>query len=215
MRRSRQQLERALERLEQEAQERRQQQEEVDAEDRRWLATLERFGEALPPDLHARVTQALEADRHCPVWGWIENVFVGRSRLPDGLSGDVMRRLVQILLEEADQCLEWVGVCLRCGLQYPLPRWRYEPRPHGPDARTAAGVARRYEDSFFAHEGCPACGASSKKGDMTWAHLIGEGYWFTSRRENPGGRADDVSGPSPPPRSAGESSGVRHREEEP
>lgn len=215
MRRSRQQLERVLEQLEQEAQERRQQQEEVDAEDRRWLETLERFGEALPPDLHARVTQALEADRHCSVWAWIENVYVGRSRLPDGLSPEVMRRLVQILLEEGEQCLAWVGVCLRCGLQYPLPRWRYESRSHASDSHATPAAERRYEESFFEHNGCPGCGASSKKGDMTWAHLIGEGYWFTRRRENPGGTADDVYGPSPPPRSAGEPSDDRHGEEEP
>ncbi len=214
MRRSRRQIERVLDQLEQLAHEHAQREQEAAAADRRAEETLERFAGALPADLRERVCTALE-DPACRLWPWLGDLYRGRCRLPEGLSPEVMRRLVQILLEEADQCLEWVGVCLRCGLQYPLPRWRYESRSHGSDSHATPAAERRYEESFFEHDGCPGCGASSKKGDMTWAHLIGEGYWFSSRRENPGGTADDISGPSPPPRSAGESSGVRHREEEP
>jgi hypothetical protein len=95
------------------------------------------------------------------------------------LSAVVMRRLVLIRLEEADRCDSLEAVCLGCGLQYPqhkrppLSPWRLPPgcspddRPLGYDL-----------PHFFEHEGCPACGASCRTGDMNWAHLIEDGHRF-------------------------------------
>jgi hypothetical protein len=150
---------------------------EESAEQQRWEETLSRFGEIIPEDLWDRVRVALE-DRSCSLWGWIEDVFRGRSRLPECLTQEVMRRLVLVRLDEADQCEPWEAVCLRCGLQYPrhksppIFQWKLAPGC-SPDERPL-----RYDlPHFFDHDGCPACGASSKAGEMEWAHLIGDGYW--------------------------------------
>jgi hypothetical protein len=147
-------------------------------EERRWKETLDRFFRVLPNDLHGQVTKALE-EESCPLWDWIEDLFRGRSRLPEGLDEDVMRRLVLIRLEEGDNCDSFEAVCMRCGLQYPrhkappLSQWRLAPGC-SPDERPL-----RYDlPHFFDHDGCPACGASSKAGEMNWAHLIEDGYWF-------------------------------------
>jgi hypothetical protein len=143
----------------------------------RWDETLSRFGEMIPEDLSDRVRAALE-DRGCSLWHWIENVWRGRSRLPECLTDEVMRCLVLTLLDEADKCEPYEAVCLRCGLQYPVHK-----RPPISEWKLAPGCSPeeqplRYDlPHFFDHDGCPACGASSKAGDMNWAHLIGDGYW--------------------------------------
>ena len=182
---SRSRMVKTLDRLEQEITERlrirRQEEEQQAADQRRWEETLDRFGAALPVDLTDRVVAALQ-DKRCPLWRWIEDVFRGRSRLPECLTEAVMRRLVLIRLDEADKCEGSEGVCLRCGLQYPmhkrppLHQWRLAPGC-SPDERPL-----RYEPPrFFEHDGCPACGASSKAGEMNWAHLIEDGYWFAPK----------------------------------
>ncbi|HYT87629.1 MAG TPA: hypothetical protein VEL76_02815 [Gemmataceae bacterium] len=174
-------LAKALERLEQQVKEQqslRPGKEREAAEQRRWEETLERFGNVLPEDLWDRVKTALQ-DECCRLWDWLKNIVRGRSRLPDCLTPEVMRRLVLIRLEEADRCESWEAVCLRCGLQYPmhkspsLSEWRLAP------GCSAAERPLRYDlPHFFDHDGCPACGASSKVGEMNWAHLIEDGYWF-------------------------------------
>src|SRR5262249_51043621 len=140
------------------------------AERLRWEETLARFAEVLPEDLSERVRTALQDD-HCPLWRWLDSIDRGRSRLPEGLTEGVMRRLVLIRLDEADRCESWEAVCLRCGLQYPrhkalpLSEWRLAPGC-SPDERPL-----RYDlPRLFDHDGCPACGASSKAGEMNWAH---------------------------------------------
>src|SRR5262249_12056554 len=127
-----------------------------------------------------RVTAALD-DTQCPLWRWLESIFEGRSRLPVWLTGEVMRRLVLIRLAGADRCEPWEGVCLRCGLQYPMHKspplsgWKLAPGC-SPDERPL-----RYDlPHFFDHDGCPACGASSKAGEMNWAHLVPDGYWLNA-----------------------------------
>lgn len=179
---SRTRIVRALERLEQQAKEwqqsRRHEKEYKAPEQCRWEETLDRFFQVLPEDLWCRVGEALE-DESCLLWGWIENVFRGRSQLPECLSKGVMRRLVLIRLDEADKCESFDAVCLRCGLQYP-----WHKRPPVSQWRLATGCSPddwplRYDlPHFFDHDSCPACGASSTTGEMTWAHLIGDGYWF-------------------------------------
>jgi hypothetical protein len=138
---------------------------------------LRRFCKVLPADLEDRVATALE-DRNCPLWRWLRDMFCGRSQIPEGLSTDVMRRLVLIRLDEADKCDSFEAVCLRCGLQYPkhksppLRDWKLAP------GCSPEGRPLRYDlPHFFDHDGCPACGASSKAGEMNWAHLIEDGYW--------------------------------------
>src|SRR5262249_25175992 len=91
-----------------------------------------------------------------------------------------------IRLDEADRCEPWEAVCLRCGLEYPmhksppLDQWRLAPGC-SPDERPL-----RYDlPHFFDHDGCPACGASSKAGEMNWAHLMPDGYWFTPSCNEP------------------------------
>jgi hypothetical protein len=114
----------------------------------------------------------------------MEDVWRGRSRLPECPTEEVMRRLVLIRLDAP----EWDfmdGVCLRCGLQYPVPN--YPSSAQCGCSGCMARARRRAEsralfDRLFGHEGCPACGASTKVGDMNWAHLIGDGYWFAADR---------------------------------
>src|SRR5262245_22296447 len=169
-------LDRLEEQVEQAQQAREQEADREAAERRRWEGALDRFGAALPEDVWDRVAAALE-DPFCPLWHWIEDISRGRSRLPECLTEDVMRRLVLIRLDEADRCEPFEAVCLRCGLQYPmhesppLSQWKLAPGC-SPDERPL-----RYDlPHFFEHDGCPACGASSKAGEMNWAHLIGDGY---------------------------------------
>jgi hypothetical protein len=120
-------------------------------------------------------------DERSPLWDWLDSIYRGRSRLPEGLTREVMRRLVLIRLDEADRCEPWEAVCLHCGLQYPkhksppLSEWKLLPGC-SPDERPL-----RYDlPHFFDHDSCPACGASSKAGDMNWAHLMEDGHWFAS-----------------------------------
>jgi hypothetical protein len=172
-----------LDRLEQQVHERqesgRQWAEQEAAERRRWEDTLARFIEVLPEDLHDRVESVLR-DERCPLWRWLEDACRGRSRLPECLTEEVMRRLVLIRLDEVDKCEPWEAVCLRCGLQYPMHKtpplsaWKLAPGC-SPDERPL-----RYDlPRFFDHDGCPACGASSRAGEMNWAHLMQDGYWPT------------------------------------
>jgi hypothetical protein len=180
-----------VERLEEWANDRRQcrLEEEKHAADtqRRWEETLSRFEALLAEDLLGRVDEALE-DERCPLWKWLEDIVRGRSRLPECLTEAVMRRLVLIRLDEADKCDGLEAVCLRCGLQYPmhkrppLSEWRLAPGC-SPDERPL-----RYDlPHFFDHDGCPACGASSKAGEMNWAHLMEDGYWATDKENGSGG----------------------------
>jgi hypothetical protein len=193
----------ALDRLAKQVAGRRQAQEQdhhgEDAERQRWEETLNRFGMALPGDLRDRVIGAL-GDRGCLLWGWIGNLVRGRCRLPECLTEDVMRALVLILLDEAERCNSFQAVCLRCGLQYPthkpppLSEWKLAPGC-SPDERPL-----RYDlPHFFEHDGCPACGASSKAGEMNWAHLMGDGYWFAPRAtELPGQEPKGQTGDDAP-----------------
>jgi hypothetical protein len=141
-----------------------------------------RFVEVLPDDLRDRVSVALQDDR-CLLWPWLRDICRGRSRLPERLTEDVMRRLVLVRLDEADRCQPWEAVCLRCGLQYPMHK--YPPlsdwRP-GPGCSPDERPLRYGLPHFFEHDGCPACGASSKAGEMNWAHLIEDGFWTQDKR---------------------------------
>lgn len=90
-----------------------------------------------------------------------------------------MGRLLLARLDEADKCDGHEAVCLRCGLQYPrhkhppMSEWRLAPGC-SPNDRPL-----RYDlPHFFEHDGCPACGASSKADEMNWSHLMPDGYWF-------------------------------------
>lgn len=171
-------LEEQVAEIEQGRQAREEERDRVSAEQQRWKETLKRFAEMIPDDLLDRVVAVLE-DEGCRLWDWIRDVFRGRSRLPECLTEDVLRRLVLIRLDEADKCNSSEAVCLHCGLQYPmhkyppLSEWKLAPGC-SPDERPL-----RYDlPHFFEHDGCPACGASSKAGDANWAHLIEDGYWF-------------------------------------
>jgi hypothetical protein len=173
-----------LDRLEQQVHERqarrRQWQDQVATERRVWEDTLARFFEVLPEDLHDRVAAALQ-DEHYPLWRWLEDVCRGRSLLPQCLTADVMRRLVQLRLDAAwEDFLD--GVCLRCGLQYPLPNYPSSVQcPCGccKDRERQRAESLALFERLFDGRGCPACGASSKAGEMNWAHLMQDGYWST------------------------------------
>jgi hypothetical protein len=181
---SRSRIVKALERLERQVSDqqlyRGQDEERQAAEQRRWEEVVACFGRLLPEDLCDRVVAALQ-DGRCPLWGWLDNLARGRSRLPECLPEGVMRRLVLIRLDEADRCEPWEAVCLRCGLQYPVPKhpllseWRLAPGC-SPEERPLHYDLPR----LFDHGGCPACGASSRVGEMNWAHLVEDGYWFAS-----------------------------------
>ena len=168
-------------------------QHEVAAAERRAEATLEGFARALPADLRERVGAALE-DPQCLLWPWLGNLYRGRCRLPEDLPEAVLRRLVEVLLDESEHCEPWPQpVCRHCGLQYVLPR-RQPLQTTAPGSPAAAGASPRppARTTFFAHAGCPGCGASTKAGDMTWAHLIGDDYWF--RGQDSGGASADTDG---------------------
>lgn len=162
----------ALDLLEKRARElqqvRRQKDDRVAAVQRRRKEILENFFAAMPEDLWERAVTAIDENEFCPLARWLRYVFDGRSRLPECLTKDVMRRLVQIRLDEANKCDSLECVCLRCGLQYPLPKdlpWSQRGADYSPP-------------HFFDQRGCPACGASTKAGEMNWAHLVEDGYWF-------------------------------------
>jgi hypothetical protein len=197
---ARHRLARTLDRLEahfQPRQQRRLEENSLTADQRRhWEETLGGFEAALPRDLLERVAEALR-EEGCPLWDWMEDVVRGRSRLPDCLTPEVMRRLVLIRLDEADRCEDFEAVCLGCGLQYPvhwsppLSEWRLAA-DCSPDERPL-----RYDlPQLFEHDGCPACGASSKAGEMNWAHLMADGYWFEAAwaKDGPPVRAAPSSG---------------------
>jgi hypothetical protein len=183
---------RTLDRLEQQArdqqQSRRQDMDRKAAEQRRWEETLDAFGAVLPEDLVGPVATALQT-RRGPLWRWLDNLVRGRCRLPECLTGEVMRRLVQVRLEAArDDLLD--GVCLRCGLQYPLPQFPGSAQCGCNDCqdrqRQRAQSLAVYE-RLFDGRGCPACGASTKVGEMAWAHLVEDGYWFAPGRASTSG----------------------------
>jgi hypothetical protein len=179
-----------LDRLEQQLydwqQNRRKEEDRESAEQRRWEETCYRFFEVLPEDLWDRVRTALD-DNHCPLRRWLDNIFRGRSRLPDCLTEEVMRRLVEVRLSEGAASSDFHdGVCLRCGLQYPLPN--YPPSAQCDCSSCADGKRRRAEslalfERLFDRRGCPACGASTKAGEMNWAHLMEDGFWTTDRHD--------------------------------
>jgi hypothetical protein len=152
---------------------------DIAEEEKRWGQTVENFVAVLPDDLEDLVTEAIQ-DTSCPLWQWFENLHNGRSRLPACLTEEVVRELVRIRLEEADRCESFAAVCLQCGLEYPVHKappvteWKLAPGC-SPDERPL-----RYNlPHFFSHDGCPACGESSKAGHMQWAHRIPDGFWFT------------------------------------
>jgi hypothetical protein len=102
------------------------------------------------------------------------------------LTEDVMRRLIEVWLYKglASASSDFLdGICLRCGLQYPLPN--FPPSAHCHCNSCQEGNRRRAESvalfwRLFDCRGCPACGASTQAGEMNWAHLVPDGYWFTS-----------------------------------
>jgi hypothetical protein len=152
----------AIDRLEQWANVRRQAQTQEDnrraAAQSRLEAISERFDAMLSEETRERIAKLNTEAEARSLFRWIRDILDGRSRLPECLSQDVLRRLVQIRLDEADQIDLAECVCLRCGLQYPKPK---EPPM-----------------SQWPQPGCPACGASTKVGDMNWAHLVEDGYWL-------------------------------------
>jgi hypothetical protein len=159
-----------LDRLEREIREqqeiRRQEEEQQAPRQRRWEETLTRFGEFLPEDLSDRVDEALRDDR-CPLWRWLEDQFRGRSRLPECLTEEVMRRLVLIRLEEADRCVLSVRMP---ALWAPVPA----PQVAALEARETGPTARR--TSGHCGTTCPVSSSttaarparSHKAGDMNW-----------------------------------------------
>src|SRR5262249_44185438 len=107
------------------------------AERQRWKVGLHRFGEGLPEGLWDRAEQALN-DERCRLWRWLEDIVRGRSRLPACLTPDVMRQQVLVRLNMAPECGGFEGVCLHCGLQYPVSYFTPLTEWKSPD-------------------GCPAC----------------------------------------------------------
>src|SRR5262249_52944846 len=186
---ARDRIAKALDRLEQQVQRPRgagDRMPDQQAAEQRWDRALRRFCAAVPADLHEQGAAALE-DERCPLWGWIESAARGRSRLPRCLTEAVMRRLVLIRLDQAGQCGPFEAVCLRCGLQYPehkrppLSEWKLAPGSSWDERPPRFDLPR-----FFEREGCPACGGSGKGGEMNWAHLIEDGYWFAPGRADKG-----------------------------
>jgi hypothetical protein len=183
---------RRLDRLEQQAKDQqqglRQDRDRKAAEQRRWEETLDAFGAVLSEDLLGPVATALQTRRGL-LWRWFDSVFRGRSRLPEGLTAEVMRRLVQVRLEAApDDLLD--GVCLRCGLQYPLPQFLGSPQcgcGSCEDRQRQRAQSLAVYERLFDGRGCPACGASTKVGEMNWAHLVEDGYWFAPGRASTSG----------------------------
>jgi hypothetical protein len=178
-----------LDRLEQQArdwqQRLRQDKEGGDAVQRRWEETLDSFGAVLPQDLVNPVATALQS-RRGSLWGWLDNLYRGRCRLPECLTEDVMRRLVLLRLDaDAAEAASLNAVCLRCGLQYPLLNFPSSAQcgcPSCQDRERRLAEGRVRFERLFDGRGCPACGASTKSGDMNWAHLIEDGYWFPPDR---------------------------------
>jgi hypothetical protein len=158
---------------------------DFDAEDgKRWEMT-ERLVEMTPEDLRETFVAALEerdergfstkrADR---LRSWICDLGFDRTRLPDDLSPETMRKLVRIYLEDTPP--ESVGeVCDQCGLY----------RPHrGGSLQNAVWVdASNYFDS------CPHCGCRE------WTPNYAVGVWTQRAGLVEAGKRDDTQAkPSP------------------
>jgi hypothetical protein len=122
-------------------------------------------------------------DSRCPLWRWLDDIARFRSRLPDCLTAEVMRRLVQVRLEAHPEDLI-DGVCLRCGLQYPLPNFPSSAQcgcGHCEERQRRRVASIALFERLFDSRGCPACGASTKAGEMDWAHLMPDGYWVAPK----------------------------------
>jgi hypothetical protein len=119
----------------------------------------------LPEDLAERVQRAFAAchlpdkPRSChPLYAWLTHVSLGCTRLPPYLAPDLVRRLVQIFLDEPPK--ETFGqVCERCGLERPWP---------GADFDGQRLISR--PDYWTKEEGCPHCHCQ----EYTWATRIDE-----------------------------------------
>ena len=178
----RKRIARALDRLEAQVNERQQRRlgedQQQTADRLRWEEILRRFEALLEPALLHRVELALQDDQsgdeileyreyeQYSVRAWMEDIYRGRSLLPECLTPEVMRQLVLIRLDEADRCRS-EAVCTRCHLQYPQCKL-----PPVSEWKLAPGCSRdeiplRYDlPHFFDHDGCPACGPHSRAGEM-------------------------------------------------
>jgi hypothetical protein len=129
--------------------------------------------EATPPDLRATVIADLAAARDSAgrygrhtLEDWLRNLSLGRSRLPAGLTGDVMRHLLGVYLDRGTEVDQSSMTCDGCGLERPIqkqppwPEWKLLP------GKTHDSPPPRYDlPEFF--RACPHCGGA----EWTWTHL--------------------------------------------
>jgi hypothetical protein len=124
--------------------------------------------EATPPDLRAAVIADLAA---APTWDsarrygrhtledWLRNLSFGRSRLPDGLTEDVMRHLLGVYLGRGNEVGQLSITCDSCSLE--------RPRAKGP--ATYEELCRLGSPPEF-YDRCPHCGGTP----WGWTHLRDE-----------------------------------------
>jgi hypothetical protein len=124
--------------------------------------------EATPPDLRAAVIADLAA---APTWdsarrynhhtleNWVRNLSFGRSRLPGGLTGDVMRHLLGVYLGRGNDVGQFSMTCDGCGLE----------RPGAKGPATYQEWCRLGSPPEF-YDRCPHCGGTR----WGWTHLRAE-----------------------------------------
>jgi hypothetical protein len=109
-------------------------------------------------DLAAARDSAGRYNRHT-LADWLRNLSLGLSRLPDGLTGDVMRHLLGVYLDGGKDVGQSSMTCDGCGLERPMAK--------GP--ATYEEFCRLGPPPEF-YDRCPHCGGTQ----WGWTHLRDE-----------------------------------------
>jgi hypothetical protein len=129
-------------------------------------AVLVTLLERAPEDLRGEIGKAVGGRDH-PLKKWIFHLARRHSRLPDDLSEDVLRRVLDAYLADPDLVDDVSYCCDRCQLQRPqrkrppLSEWKLLP-----GKTWGVGEPPWYDlPEFF--DNCPACGCTT----WNWTHL--------------------------------------------
>jgi hypothetical protein len=104
---------------------------------------------------------------------WLDDLLLGRCRLPSDLSAEVMKAL--LLAYASPHCDDQLRyVCIRCGMEYPHAKKSFPgERKLLPGKVPYEGPPPWFaEPDFFT--GCPSCGASPRVPDVTWSCRVAE-----------------------------------------
>jgi hypothetical protein len=134
---------------------------------RRWPDTLLDFLGRLPGELRVSVLRAL-GDREQLLGRWLHHLSDGSSRLPAGVSQDVLVSLVRVYLDRREDIDSVSMTCKACGLERPdrkLPHWSLWKVLPGKVPFESERPWYDLPPEFFA--ACPHCGDK----EFEWTHV--------------------------------------------